>query len=54
MLFVESPEQIQAAFRCGLREGLGFMVWGLWFGVYELGFRVWGLGFRVRGSDFMV
>ncbi|QLU26768.1 hypothetical protein HV192_24215 [Klebsiella oxytoca] len=33
----------------GLRNGLGFGVWGLGFGVWGLGFGVWGLGF---GSIF--
>ncbi|TYG25531.1 hypothetical protein DJ549_14305 [Klebsiella grimontii] len=31
----------------GLRNSLGFGVWGLGFGVWGLGFGVWGLGFGV-------
>ncbi|MBD0904356.1 hypothetical protein [Klebsiella grimontii] len=36
----------------GLRNSLGFGVWGLGFGVWGLGFGVWGLGFGVWGLGF--
>ncbi|WP_218571586.1 hypothetical protein, partial [Klebsiella grimontii] len=38
----------------GLRNSLGFGVWGLGFGVWGLGFGVWGLGFGVWGLGFGV